>query len=85
AVRYRDETYAIADTTLIIAAVVGSRGQARLRLAALEDRLNWLSEALRRQGKPRLTSIRLATSDSVESLPGVVLAEAKHVVKLPRR
>lgn len=84
AIRYRDETYAIADSHLLLAVVAAPRGQARPRLAAIEDRLNWLATALARQGKPRLRGIRIAPAESVDGLAEVVLSEAQALVPLPR-
>ncbi len=85
AVRHGTHDYTIADSQLLIAAVVAPRGQARLRLSALEDRLNWARTAFIHQGKPRLRAIRIATADSPATLPDVVLAEAQAMVRLPRR
>ena len=85
AVRYGADDYTIADSQLLIAAVVSPRGQARLRLSALEDRLNWARTAFIHQGKPRLRAIRIATTDSAFGLGDLVLAEAQAMITLPRQ
>lgn len=85
AVAYRGETYALADTHLLIAVVAARRGTARARLATLEDRLNWTATALARQGKPRLAGVRIATCPEAAGLPDLVLAEARKLITLPRQ
>lgn len=85
AVRHGSADYVLADSQLLIATVVAPQGQARLRLSALEDRLNWARWAFMKAGKPRLQAIRIATADSPDALPDLVLTEARVMVALPHR
>ena len=84
-IRYRDANYSIVDTQLLIGGVVADQGPARLRLSALEDRLNWAATAFAKQGRPRLAGVRIVTADDAGKLPDLILSEAKALVTLPKR